>query len=736
MFIIQKKTLFIAFLSVILTACGDLDLYDAPPDAPVETLTGQLIDGVVSGITYSTETQNGITNADGEYLYLAGETVVFSLGNVDFPPVLAKGIITPLDMVEGGTLDSPLVILIARLLQSLDSDANPDNGIEITKDALTATEGFTFDDFDNLDTFETALQSLLYLVRDAEVPLVVVSEEQARDHLEESLVAVGEIDAPIDEPPLDEPTPIPAPTYSLGGVLVNLTPVDRFISPDSFELINGVNSDSVVVAGATTFIFPTAINSGDNYDIAITTEPTDLDCQLDNDQGVMGKIDVIDITLTCINQWLGSATYPGNFDASEFRHVMFVESQTDTIDDYILVTGDINSPTCCSDGNMVAVQEYGLNRGEGELWAATQTNYETYFYAAVYTPNILFDAPNDPNTGTIWAVASTKEIQGDSTKIAVFGFSQKDGQSTVSHKFSSTDEIDRGRGIVTTLDGMLIVSGYTNATLFENQAPTVGSNFSDDVVIISVDPTKFETLDDPINWVRRINDDEDLVHQGGLVVDGDGDILLTYEIDNGNDYDTVLKRISGVDGSDMDLEVRFASVAGEDERIESKGLAVDSKGNIFTLARTKVPLDTDTIDSNRGAFWDFLLIKTNSDGAIVWSNLIGTLDTDYPTGGILINDKDEIFLSGYTSELIVGQTLSTRNIYALKVSTDGDVEWEVKHNPDPSGDDIEVRAMAFDRFGNILLAGENEEAFWPEQTFIGSTGFLVKLNKDDGSLIE
>ena len=61
---------------------------------------GVLVDAFVAGIGYRTATQTGVTNAKGEFNYLPGEMVTFFIGGLEFPPVLAKGVVTPLDMAQ------------------------------------------------------------------------------------------------------------------------------------------------------------------------------------------------------------------------------------------------------------------------------------------------------------------------------------------------------------------------------------------------------------------------------------------------------------------------------------------------------------------------------------------------------------------------------------------------------------------------------------------------------------
>ncbi|HHJ17667.1 MAG TPA: hypothetical protein ENJ80_13325 [Gammaproteobacteria bacterium] len=82
---------------------------------------GRLVDGPVQGVGYVSGALTGITGSDGEFRYEAGNTVRFFIGDITLgEAVPGKPLITPLDLVPGGTLDTPAVINIARLLQTLD----------------------------------------------------------------------------------------------------------------------------------------------------------------------------------------------------------------------------------------------------------------------------------------------------------------------------------------------------------------------------------------------------------------------------------------------------------------------------------------------------------------------------------------------------------------------------------------------------------------------------------------
>ena len=96
--------------------------------------TGRLIDSSVEGVTYTVTTKDGqtitgVTDAAGTFKYVEGEKVIFSIGDIVFPATIGDSIITPLTMAQGGT--GPVATNVAYLLQSLDYDLDPSNGITI-----------------------------------------------------------------------------------------------------------------------------------------------------------------------------------------------------------------------------------------------------------------------------------------------------------------------------------------------------------------------------------------------------------------------------------------------------------------------------------------------------------------------------------------------------------------------------------------------------------------------------
>lgn len=106
--------------------------------------TGVFLDSPVINIGYRTETLQGVTSSLGEYEYITGETVAFFIGDLEFPAITAKGTVTPLDLAETVDINNSKVVNMIRLLQTLDQDGNPDNGLMITDIAKSAATQVDF----------------------------------------------------------------------------------------------------------------------------------------------------------------------------------------------------------------------------------------------------------------------------------------------------------------------------------------------------------------------------------------------------------------------------------------------------------------------------------------------------------------------------------------------------------------------------------------------------------------
>lgn len=155
--------------------------------APV--LTGIFVDAAVENIGYRTETLSGVTNEAGEYDYREGEWVTFFIGDLELPAVPAGEIITPLNIADTDDINDVLVINIARLLQSLDVDGNPANGIRISSDIAQKTRLLDFSL--PVDVFAQQPEIVELLAANDGAHTAMVSVDSALRHLEETLAFIN-----------------------------------------------------------------------------------------------------------------------------------------------------------------------------------------------------------------------------------------------------------------------------------------------------------------------------------------------------------------------------------------------------------------------------------------------------------------------------------------------------------------------------------------------------------------
>ena len=174
----------------------DSDKKDENAGLTIVVDDGRLIDAPVEGVSYQSGSLAGITGSSGEFQYEVGSTIRFFIGDIDLGrAVTGKSVITPLDLVVDGATDTPAVINIARLLQSLDSD--PYDGIitipaavraAATRSNVALSSAIEFLDFSDTAAFVNAASQLVaVLTRDYPFTAVLVDADNARAHMIRSI---------------------------------------------------------------------------------------------------------------------------------------------------------------------------------------------------------------------------------------------------------------------------------------------------------------------------------------------------------------------------------------------------------------------------------------------------------------------------------------------------------------------------------------------------------------------
>ncbi|BBT08683.1 TPA: hypothetical protein PKO72_003252 [Aeromonas hydrophila] len=155
--------------------------------------TAIFLDAAVAGLNYRCANYSSITNANGEFLFNDGDSCSFTLGNQLLGSVTLKAgssLVTPYTLAGD---DKNKAIRIAALLQTLDSDNNPENGITLDT-ALVAQLGII--ELGSDDAFNT---SLVEALKTAGLTKDVVSLAAAKDHLSATLAGVNGRSVAVDK---------------------------------------------------------------------------------------------------------------------------------------------------------------------------------------------------------------------------------------------------------------------------------------------------------------------------------------------------------------------------------------------------------------------------------------------------------------------------------------------------------------------------------------------------------
>ncbi|QOY52619.1 DUF1566 domain-containing protein [Candidatus Sulfurimonas baltica] len=170
----KTNNIFIGFLlafGLVLSGCGGSG--SSSDSSAITTVTGQFIDSPVEGLNYDCSSgKAGITNSEGEYTCNVGDTVTFKIGDVVIGSVKAQNdFITPYSLFPDDDISA---LNLARLLQTLDIDSDPSNGLKVNEvKAILLPTDTNFAS----NTFVTNIENALNIT--------LVTEDEAKNHMDD-----------------------------------------------------------------------------------------------------------------------------------------------------------------------------------------------------------------------------------------------------------------------------------------------------------------------------------------------------------------------------------------------------------------------------------------------------------------------------------------------------------------------------------------------------------------------
>jgi len=155
---------------------------------------GKLLDSAVQGVSYASDERTGLTGAGGEYSYVKGVPVRFSIGGIELGRIDARNIVTPIQLGGGSLPSDDAVSNIASFLQTLDDDGDPSNGIFISKSVrgLAANMSVDFSQSKSAFAQDVKIQTIVSTLTSATTAGArnLVMNSDAETHLSNNLVSL------------------------------------------------------------------------------------------------------------------------------------------------------------------------------------------------------------------------------------------------------------------------------------------------------------------------------------------------------------------------------------------------------------------------------------------------------------------------------------------------------------------------------------------------------------------
>ncbi|NWF51282.1 MAG: SBBP repeat-containing protein [Ignavibacteriaceae bacterium] len=178
-------------------------------------------------------------------------------------------------------------------------------------------------------------------------------------------------------------------------------------------------------------------------------------------------------------------------------------------------------------------------------------------------------------------------------------------------------------------------------------------------------------------------------HSRAIAIDANNNVYVTGESWGGSSLNDIAIVKYNPNGDTIWTRRFNSSINGNEY---SNSIAVDQAGNVYVAGES----------SNTGTLQDFILLKHNSFGTLLWSHTYnGSANGNDEAVKVCIDNSGNAYVTGYVRE-----TSSGPDIITIKYDSTGAEQWVRKYNG-PGNDADYGRSIAIDLQGNVYVAGES-----------------------------
>jgi hypothetical protein len=178
-------------------------------------------------------------------------------------------------------------------------------------------------------------------------------------------------------------------------------------------------------------------------------------------------------------------------------------------------------------------------------------------------------------------------------------------------------------------------------------------------------------------------------------------------------------------GDDNTPEMTLLNTQGDlpNAQVYSKSITTDASGNIYIAGYYRGTASFGTTSITSAGTDDIFLAKYNNNGALIWVQSAGGINTDYATS-IGVDASDNVYITGTYSGTATFGSISKTNggMFVAKYSSSGTALW-VQSVGGTSGSGATPYSIKVDGAGNTCIAG----------SFLGTVTFGTMSKTSAGS---